>query len=666
MRQWSFKYRHVFFMPVFFFYCGFTQAQESNQALSWRMTTAYNAYLLRDVHQQYADRQQAFRKALTSEQTLKQYQEAAKARYRQILGELPPKTALHAQIMGKTQYPEFRIERIIFESAPNRHVTANLYIPAGKGPFPATLILSGHGLSGKVSDQKTALAFVRNGIAAFAIDPIAQGERLQLTDKAGKPLTRGATTEHTLLNAGANLVGTSVAAYELHDNLRALDYLETRSEIDKNRLACIGSSGGGTQATYLIGLDDRIKVASVCSYVTQRERTLELSGASDGCQHIPNEGREQLEISDFLVLFAPKPLLIMSGYYDMVDYWGATQVFDELKQVYSVFNQSAKIDLYSLEGGHGMPKPKREAAVTWFRTWLCNDNKPITEPDQAPLPPKDLLCTPSGQIKTAFANEQTLPQHNYALAIQYAPQREAFLKKDKTEINNKVMDILGIKMPAEKIRVEATGTSSGRNYTLQKYQIIRPGQMPIPCLVVFPENTGPASKVVVYLNENSKSELLTDENVSGPYVNRGDILVLADLRGFGETADPLELNDPKYWSKEYRNAMISLHTGKPLMGQRVVDIMSLLDFISTDQKLKNHEIRLKANGAYGPVAIHAAYLDPRIKDTEISRSIKSFEQLVQNPMQKDVYSNVLYGVLKYYDLPDLIKLTGPDKIRFTD
>ena len=115
-------------------------------------------------------------------------------------------------------------------------------------------------------------------------------------DKNSKSLTRGATTEHTLLNSGANLLGSSVATYEFWDNHCAIDYLCTRPDIDHSKIGVHGSSGGGNQTAYLIAFDDRIKVAAIGVYFTQRERMLEVYGPADGCQHMPYEGREHLEI----------------------------------------------------------------------------------------------------------------------------------------------------------------------------------------------------------------------------------------------------------------------------------------------------------------------------------------------------------------------------------
>ncbi|RYY12993.1 MAG: hypothetical protein EOO36_16585, partial [Cytophagaceae bacterium] len=522
------------------------RAQGSATALSWKNNTAYNAYLLRAMHQQYADRLSEINAALASPTALRRYQQTRRAAYQRILGDLPARTPLNARVVGTSAQVGFRVERVIFESAPHRYVTADLYLPEGKGPFPATLSLAGHGPNGKIGDQRVGALFARHGIAVLAVDPVAQGERFQLVDASGLDRTRGSTTEHTLLNAGANLLGTSVAAYEYWDNVRALDYLETRPDLDRTRLGCIGSSGGGTQATYLIALDERVKAAVVCSYVSRRERVLELSGPSDGCQHIPGEGREHLEIGDFLALFAPKPLLIMSGYYDFVDYWGAVQTSDELRRVYHVFKADNQVKQFSVESGHGMPQPKREAAATWFRTWLCHDAAPVAESPLTPLPDKELLCTTTGQVATAFPDAVSMPQANAALALRYATPRAAFGKQAQAAARQQVLATLGITLPPEPVRAEATGAAVARTYSLSKYQLIRPGQLPVPCLVLTPENATPTSPVILYLNAAGKEALLNDETTLGTYLNRGDILVLADLRGFGETADPAELNDAKY------------------------------------------------------------------------------------------------------------------------
>jgi cephalosporin-C deacetylase-like acetyl esterase len=640
--------------------------QVNYNSLSWSSNNAYNTYLMRSVHQQYADRETEISKAFLSKEAMTAYRDDCIRRYKKIIGDFQEKTSLNAKVTGTAKYDGFRIEKIIFESLPKRYVTANFYIPDGAGPFPVALEVCGHGLGGKVPASQAAVLFALNKIAVLVVDPIGQGERIQFVDKNSQTLTRGSTTEHTLLNEGANLLGSTLAAYEYWDNHRAIDYLKTRQEVDKTKIGIYGSSGGGTQTSYLVGLDERIMVASVCSYFTERERVLEVYGASDGCQHIPYEGREHLEIADFVLMMAPKPVLIMSGKFDFVDYWGAIRAFAELKSAYSALGNPEKVSMFTIEGGHGMPKPKREALVSWFKKWMYGDSKPVVETREVIIPAQDLICTATGQVITSLPDQISIPDYHLILSEQYYDQRNEFIKKGKSSVRDKAVELLGLSVPDEKIAAEQTGFENMRNYNLIKFQIIRSGQMPVPCVVVYPEGAGKNSTVVIYLNEGGKSEFLADEQTIGTYVNRNEILVAADLRGYGETADPLSLNDTKYWNREYRNAMISMHIGKPIMGQRVIDIMSLVDFARTNDLLKGHKINLVANGSYGPVAVHAAFLDERIDRAEISRSVKSFNEYLKNPMQRDVYTNVLYGVLKYYDLKELVDLAGKNRIRFLD
>ena len=217
-------------------------AQGEFKALPWSQSTAYNSYLMRDVHRQFASRQSAIQQAFTSPAGMQEYLEGCRERYKQIVGTFPEKENLNVQVVGKIQGTGYYIEKIIFESKPGRYVTAHLYMPENMTvPVPATLELCGHGLNGKGSSSHAAMLMASNGIAVLVVDPIGQGERLQLIDREGKPLTRGATTEHTLLNAGFNLLGTSLAAQEYWDNHRALDYLLTRKDIDSERIGVYGS-----------------------------------------------------------------------------------------------------------------------------------------------------------------------------------------------------------------------------------------------------------------------------------------------------------------------------------------------------------------------------------------------------------------------------------------
>ncbi len=641
-------------------------AQENYNVLPWKASGSFNSWLLWEVHEQYAQRDSSFNLALKSVNGVEKYRLSCKEKYLEILGDLPEKSPLNPVTAGIIMLKGFKVEKIIFESLPNHHITSNLYVPDGKGPFPAVLFFCGHESTAKATEsyQQTAKLFVKNGFVVLVIDPISQGERYQLIDSAGKPATRGGTTEHTLLNAGSNLVGTSVAAYELWDNIRSLDYLESRSEVDRNRIGCLGNSGGGTQTSYFIAFDNRIKIAAPCSYVASRERNLELFGASDGCQHIPYEGLNKLEIEDFLIAFAPKPLLILAGRFDFVDYFGVQMVEKDLKKVYSLYNKPNNFKLFTWDDGHGISKPKRENAVTFFRTFFYNDSAKVVEPESEILNPEQLYCSASGQVVNSFPGEITIQNYNLKLANGLQKSREAFLMQSDVFKKKKVSELLGFTDRKLNQTSELVGRVEFEDYYLDKLIVRTENELPIPCLFYSPKVSAVNPEILIILNDEGKAKSAAQFDLFSSHLKNGKIVVLADLSGIGELSDLPQQNDPKYWNKEYRNAMIGLHVGKTVTGQRVKELISIIKFFTTNSNYRASAIQVWANGLNGPVALYAGLFEPSISSIAISSSIDSYFRLLENPLMKDAYSYVLPSVLKYFDIPDIVKWIGVEKVTY--
>jgi hypothetical protein len=619
------------------------------------------------MHGQYNLRRDAIHKALQSKESMLAYRNECRQKYLGLLGQFPAKTPLNPQITKTIKLEGYRIENVLFESLPNHHVAANFYLPEGEGPFPAALFFCGHEMTSKATEsyQKTAILFARNGFAALVVDPISQGEMVQFTDHNGKRILRGSTTEHTLLNAGANLVGTSVVNYELYDNVRCLDYLLSRPEVDADRVGCLGNSGGGTQTAYFVGFDGRVKVAAPCSYIARRERNLELSGASDGCQHIPLEGKEQLEIGDFLIMFAPKPLLILAGRYDFVDFTGTEHTVEELKSVFRVLEEPEKVELFSVDDGHGITKPKREAAVRWFRRWLCQDNSVVIEPDLTVQSEQDLNCTPNGQINELFPDEKNIQQFNLAKGNELGQARKTFAgSHDLGGYQQQIRELLVIDDQPDNITEEVVGEEKHELFHLRKYILRTGGEIPLPCLVYTPRLKSAEPRAVICIMEEGKSSLAVNDSLIESYMKRGDLLILADLRGMGETMESEDANEWKFYNREYHNAMISLHLGKSIVGQRVTDLLTLIGFMEQKDSMSGMPIHLIASGAAGPVAIYAALFRPRVKSVQVMNSILTYFDILDFPMETDWYSYVIPNVLSYFDLPDLAVLRDDLEIRY--
>ena len=112
-------------------------------------------FLLEQSKRLYAQRAADVETALQSPHAARRRGERLLRDYRRIIGELPrEKTPLNAKVTGVIEFEGYRVEKVVFESRPDHHVTAALYIPTtGKGPFPAVAVPCGHSANGKGYDR---------------------------------------------------------------------------------------------------------------------------------------------------------------------------------------------------------------------------------------------------------------------------------------------------------------------------------------------------------------------------------------------------------------------------------------------------------------------------------------------------------------------------------
>lgn len=640
-------------------------AQDYN-VLNWDGSTSWHTHLITQMHEQYNDRNDRVEQALNSSAEFSEYKAKLQNSYEPILGNFPDEAPLHAEVTGTILGEGYHIEKLFYESFPNHHVTANLYVPEGEGPFPAVLLFCGHEDEAKAAStyQKMAILLAQNGFVTLVIDPISQSERLQLTDAQGQSLARGGTTEHTLLNVGSNLVGTNVMNYEYWDNKKGLDYLLTRSDVDTSKIGVMGNSGGGTMSTYFMSINNKVKAAAVASWVTRRERAIEVLGPQDGCQWIPYEGREQLEISDFMLMNNIIPTLILAGKYDFVDYVGTKETFRELKYFYRTMDRPEEVQLFSYADGHGISKPKRKATVEWFKRWFYGDSSRVKEGELQLHSEQQLQVTKTGQVNTDFKKEYTIQQRNIDVAEKLTSQREEFQEKaDREEFRNKIKSLLGFEENPSAVKAEFSGTVDQNDYKWHKVILRKKGEVPLPLLVAGLEREEKTGGTEIWLSEEGKASILENKRQKIlDSLNSGKTVIVADLRGTGELEDPEEFNNPKYYDRQYRNNQISLHIGKPVVGQRVQDILTLLDFVSRDEHIPGDKINVHAQGYVASPALHAAVLDDRVDRFFLSDTIRSYMELLENPTMKNGYAYAVPNALKYYDLPDLVDLTNPQEV----
>ena len=120
------------------------------------------------------DRRLAEYEQIDTPEEIELYQRRTRAVLVERLGGFPERTPLNPEIVGKLDGDGFRIEKVIYESQPRHHVTAALFLPKSRPPFPAVVVPCGHSRTGKAAQQRVCILLATYCIAALSYDPIGQ------------------------------------------------------------------------------------------------------------------------------------------------------------------------------------------------------------------------------------------------------------------------------------------------------------------------------------------------------------------------------------------------------------------------------------------------------------------------------------------------------------
>lgn len=338
---------------------------------------------------------------------------AKRGEYRRQLHEmlgldpLPEKTDLKPVITGKIEHDDFVVEKLHFQSRPGLYVTGNLYLPKKiEKPLPTILYVCGHSvvkidgvaMGAKAGYQHHGAWYARNGYACLTIDTLQLGEIEGIhhgTHRYGMWwwLNRGYTP----------------AGVEAWNCVRALDYLETRPEIDKTRFGVTGRSGGGAYSWWIAAIDDRIKVAVPTAGITDLQNHV-VDGTVEGhcdCMFMVNTYR--WDYPQVAALVAPRPLLISNTDSDGIfPLDGVVRTFDKVRRIYRLFDSekkgtSADVALNISPGPHKDTQELNTHEFRWFNHYLKGDDSPIDTRAPKYFEPQQLKVfdkLPDDQINT--------------------------------------------------------------------------------------------------------------------------------------------------------------------------------------------------------------------------------------------------------------------------
>jgi len=573
------------------------------------------------------------------------------------LGGFPDRTPLNARVVGVLERPGYRIEKVIFESQPHFYVTANLYLPkTGHPPYPAILYPLGHERGGKTNPtwQQMLGSLATKGFVALAWDPVGQGERLQIFDEDLRESKVGnSTTEHTVVGTQCMLVGDHLARYTIWDGMRALDYLLSRKEVDPARIGLTGNSGGGTHTAYIAALDDRIQVAAPSCYITSWHLMLDTIGPQDAEQTFPLWLQEGLDYPDYLYAFAPKPYILLSAIRDFFPIAGARETFAEAEKVYSAIGEREKVGMFEADDGHGYNKSRRLAAYDWFGRWLKGARDTDPEPQIEMATPEELRCTATGQVSTSLGGESVFTLNQKRLA-----QLKASRLTRPAELPGKVREVIRYEPLSGPLQVTSYGAITRSGYRIEKLIYESEPGIFVPSLLYVPDAGASKKAAVLMVTGDGKAASASEAE---QFAASGTVVLSIDMRGTGETRVDTDVNSREFdrYFGDFNDTMTALLVGKTMAGMRALDISRGVDVLTSRKEVDANQVYGYGKDEGALPLLYAAVLDGKIRRVMLDGMLVSYESVVNSRVSRRILEGVAPGMLKYYDLQDLVAAMAP-------
>lgn len=301
----------------------------------------------------------------------------------------PAKTPLETTITGTVEHDEFTVHNLHFQSMPGLYVTGNLYIPKNlKEKVPAIIYVCGHATvkkdgynyGAKVNYQHHPAWFARNGYVCLILDTVQLGEI--------EGVHHGL---HRYERWWWQSCGYTPAGVETWNGIRAIDYLQTRPEVDPDRIGITGRSGGGVTSWWVAAMDDRIKVTVPVAGITDLQDQVVNGCVEDHCDCMFMCNTYQWDFPKVAALVAPRPLLISNTDRDiMFPVEGVFRVYRQVRRVYEQLGAGDQLALNITAGPHRDEQELRVHAFRWFNRHFYGRDELIEKTAVKFFAPEDL------------------------------------------------------------------------------------------------------------------------------------------------------------------------------------------------------------------------------------------------------------------------------------
>lgn len=467
------------------------------------------------------------------------------------LSPLPERQDQSVRIEGELSRDGVRLQRITWIAWPGLRASGWLWLPdpLPPGRRPAVLCPHGHWQGGATHPvvQARCAAFARFGWTALAVDSV------HVEDIATGVNSVGAMTWH---------------------NIRALDLLLAREDVDPERVAVTGASGGGQQSYYLMALEDRLAAAAPVVMACYLTEIISDTSAHCGCNHVPRLAAST-DVPEMCAVFAPRPAMFGSVTGD----WTKNFPAQGLPELRAHWRRAGAVVPRSRHGdeGHNYDQSMREAVYSFLHDVFDGElrrGKEIAEAEFRPFDFEELKALGPARM------QNQLPQTAMA--------NEARARRAK-------VDSLQALAPGLKLNVDAAKVTwlDGDDAEWRRGKVVGPDGVAIPLKLHGGGVDGDAWTLRLHPHGMFEAAL-TGQESAGKQAAR---TVVCDPRPYGEWA--------RFRSAWKRNGII---LGRGEGYQAAVDVALVVASLPGEDP-----VYIVADGETGVVALLAAHICSRVK-----------------------------------------------------